>query len=304
MDQGTFSAVDEFIAGTLVAEDEALRASLDAAAAAGLPAIQVSAAAGQAAADPRSAARARGRCSSSARSAATARSCWRGRCRPGGRLITLEANPDYAEVARGSIERAGLGEVVEIRVGPALDTLPALERGGGRSLRPRLHRRRQGQHARLLRLGARAHPPGGLIVADNVVRDGSLGEADSADEATRAQRRLHEMLAEEPRASATTIQTVGAKGYDGFTIALVDGCLARQPRSTSPAIFLRRPSWATVCACRPTHGTRRSPVFDTRSGAMKVRASVKPMCEKCKVIRRNGAVLVICQNPRHKQRQG
>jgi predicted O-methyltransferase YrrM len=63
--------------------------------------------------------------------------------------------------------------------------------------------------------------PGSLIVADNVVRDGSLAETASADPATRAQRRLHETLAAEPRVTATTIQTVGSKGYDGFTIALV-----------------------------------------------------------------------------------
>jgi large subunit ribosomal protein L36 len=59
-----------------------------------------------------------------------------------------------------------------------------------------------------------------------------------------------------------------------------------------------------VSPCRPTHGACGNPVFERETGAMKVRASVKPMCEKCKVIRRNGAVLVICQNPRHKQRQG
>ena len=64
--------------------------------------------------------------------------------------------------------------------------------------------------------------PGGLIIADNVVRDGSLGDATDPDEATRAQRRLHEMLAAEPRVEATTIQTVGVKGYDGFLIAIVE----------------------------------------------------------------------------------
>ncbi|HKA66723.1 MAG TPA: hypothetical protein VKG03_02325, partial [Solirubrobacterales bacterium] len=65
--------------------------------------------------------------------------------------------------------------------------------------------------------------PGSLIIADNVVRGGTLAEAASDDPATQAQRRLHEMLAAEPRVTATTIQTVGSKGYDGFTIALVDG---------------------------------------------------------------------------------
>jgi large subunit ribosomal protein L36 len=78
---------------------------------------------------------------------------------------------------------------------------------------------------------------------------------------------------------------------------------AGHPPKHAPAIFLGR-STGPVCACRPTPGAGRSPVVDTKTGAMKVRASVKPMCEKCKIIRRNGAVLVICQNPRHKQRQG
>ena len=75
------------------------------------------------------------------------------------------------------------------------------------------------------------------------------------------------------------------------------------PRSTPLLSFSVGPV-GPVCACCPTPGTSRSPVVDTKTGAMKVRASVKPMCEKCKIIRRNGAVLVICQNPRHKQRQG
>ncbi len=157
MDQETFSAVDEFVAATLVPHDEALDGALEAAQAAGLPAIQVSPPQGKLL---QLLARLQG-----ARTVLEfgtlggystillARAL-----PPGGRLITLEANPDYAEVASASIERAGVGEVVEVRVGAALETLPLLERGGRRPLRPRLHRRRQGQHPQLLHLGPRPLP--------------------------------------------------------------------------------------------------------------------------------------------------
>jgi predicted O-methyltransferase YrrM len=138
-----------------------------------------------------------------------------------GRLITLEANPDYAEVARRSIERAGVGERVEVRVGPALEALPAFEDAEPFDLvfidADKVNTPNYFDwaldHTR----------PGGLIVADNVVRGGSLGDAADPDEATVAQRRLHMELRRNPRVSATTIQTVGVKGYDGFLIALVEG---------------------------------------------------------------------------------
>jgi predicted O-methyltransferase YrrM len=137
-------------------------------------------------------------------------------------LITLEANPDYAEVARGSIERAGLGDVVEIRVGPALEALPGLAEGGAGPFDLVFIDADKVNTPSYFSWALERTRPGGLIVADNVVRDGTLANADG-DETAQAQRRLHEMLAEEPRVSATTIQTVGSKGYDGFTVALVEG---------------------------------------------------------------------------------
>jgi predicted O-methyltransferase YrrM len=139
-----------------------------------------------------------------------------------GRLITLEANQEYAEVARRNLERAGVGNRVEVRVGPALEALPELEEEG------------VGPFDLVFIDADKANTPnyfawslgqtrsGGLIVADNVVRDGSLADPASNDDKALAQRRLHEMLAAEPRVDATTIQTVGVKGYDGFLIALVE----------------------------------------------------------------------------------
>jgi predicted O-methyltransferase YrrM len=220
MDQDLFSAVDRFIGETIVAEDEGLRGAVVAAEAAGLPAIQVSPPQGKL-------------LQLLVRLVGAERILEFGtlggysailmaRALPeDGRLISLEANPGYAEVAQGSIEAAGVGEKVEVRVGPALEALPGLEEGGGpfdfvfidadKVNTPHyfawaLDRTRRG----------------GLIVADNVVRDGTLADATAADEATQAQRRLHEMLRDEPRVDATTIQTVGVKGYDGFLVALVE----------------------------------------------------------------------------------
>jgi len=113
--------------------------------------------------------------------------------------------------------------VVDLRVGPALETLPALEaeRAGPFDL---VFIDADKVNTPNYFAWALDHSrPGSLIIADNVVRGGTLAEAASDDPATQAQRRLHEMLAAEPRVTATTIQTVGSKGYDGFTIALVDG---------------------------------------------------------------------------------
>lgn len=149
---------------------------------------------------------------------------WLGRALPqSGRLITLEADPEYAEVARANIVRADLGGVVDLRVGPALDVLPDLhvEEAGPFDF-TFIDADKENSPAYLA--WALEHSrPGSLIVADNVVRDGTLADSESDDPKVRAQRHLHEMVAAEDRVVATTIQTVGAKGYDGFLVALVDG---------------------------------------------------------------------------------
>jgi predicted O-methyltransferase YrrM len=147
---------------------------------------------------------------------------WLGRAlREGGHLITLEVDPRYAEVAGKNIARAGLGDVVDLRVGPALETLPALAAEGAGPFDLTFIDADKVHSPDYFAWSLDHSRPGSLIVVDNVVRDGTLVEVDGDDAAAQAQRRLHEMIAAEPRVTATTIQTVGAKGYDGFTIALV-----------------------------------------------------------------------------------
>jgi predicted O-methyltransferase YrrM len=147
---------------------------------------------------------------------------WLGRAlAEGGRLITLEADPRYAEVAAENIARAGLGGAVDLRVGPALDTLPALAAEGAGPFDLTFIDADKVHSPDYFVWSLDHSRPGSLIVVDNVVRDGTLAEADSDDAVVQAQRRLHDLIAADARVTATTIQTVGVKGYDGFTIALL-----------------------------------------------------------------------------------
>ncbi len=219
MSRERWTAVDHYIGTLLAPHDEALTGALRDSEAAGLPPIQVSPAQGKL-------------LDLLARTIGARRvlefgalggysTIWLGRALPAdGRLITLEANPEYAGVARASIERAGLGELVELRIGPALETLPLLEEEGAGPFDLTFIDADKVNTPNYFAWALERSRPGALIVADNVVRGGTLIEADSDDPATQAQRRFHEILAAEPRVSATTIQTVGAKGYDGFTVAL------------------------------------------------------------------------------------
>ncbi|HEX5712339.1 MAG TPA: O-methyltransferase [Solirubrobacterales bacterium] len=215
-------AVDKFVGGTLVEHDEALQAALDDAEAAGLPQIQVSPPQGKLL---QIFARLQGAKTVLEFGTLGGYSAiLLARALPaGGRLNTLESNAEYAEVARGSIERAGLAEVVDLRVGPALETLPTLEEEGAGPFDLTFIDADKVNTPHYFAWALNHSRAGSLIIADNVVRNGTLGDAHDVDPATKAQRALHETLADEPRVSATTIQTVGSKGYDGFTIALVEG---------------------------------------------------------------------------------
>jgi predicted O-methyltransferase YrrM len=136
-------------------------------------------------------------------------------------VITLESNAESAKVARANIRRAGLSQVVEIRVGMALDTLPRLASEGLGPFDLIFIDADKPNTPEYFTWALKLSRRGSLIIVDNVVRDGEIANAASTDPSVQAMRRLNEMLAAEPRVSATAIQTVGSKGYDGFTVALV-----------------------------------------------------------------------------------
>jgi predicted O-methyltransferase YrrM len=218
-----WSEVDAFVSERLGLEDEALAGALSAAAQAGLPSIQITPPQGRLL---QMLVRMRGaRRVLEFGTLGGYSTIWMARGLPAdGRLISLEAKAEYAEVARASIDRAGLGERVEIRVGPALETLEALAAEGAGPFDFVFIDADKVNTPNYFAWAVERCRPGAVIVADNVVRGGTLAEAESDDPATRAQRRLHEEIAADPRLLATTIQTVGGKSYDGFTIAwLQDG---------------------------------------------------------------------------------
>jgi len=139
---------------------------------------------------------------------------------PDGQIITLEANARHAKVARGNFERAGRTKQIELREGPALKSLAGLAAEGQRFDVCFIDADKV-NNPQYLDWALKLTHQGSLLVFDNVVRDGEILESGSRDPAVQGTRRLHERLAQEPRVSATAIQTVGAKGYDGFALALV-----------------------------------------------------------------------------------
>lgn len=219
MNQATFDAVDAFVGDTLLDEDAGLTAALRAAEDAGLPPIQVSPPQGRMLQILARLLGARKMLEFGTLGGYSA--ILLARVLPaGGRLITLEYDPKHAEVAQASFERAGVADRIDLRVGAAIDTLPELEDEGPFDL---VFIDADKINTPNYFAWALDHTrPGSLIIADNVVRDGTLADPD-AEPPSQAQRHLHQMLADEPRVTATTIQTVGSKGYDGFTLALVEG---------------------------------------------------------------------------------
>jgi predicted O-methyltransferase YrrM len=139
----------------------------------------------------------------------------------GGRLITLEAEAKHAEVARRNISRAGLDGGVTLRLGAALDTLPLLAEAGEGPFDLIFIDADKQNLAGYLTWALKLSRNGTLIVVDNVVREGEVIDASSADDRVQGARRLFEMLKAEPRLQATALQTVGSKGYDGFAMAIV-----------------------------------------------------------------------------------
>jgi predicted O-methyltransferase YrrM len=214
-----WKAVDQYFVDLLLPPDDVLQAALDDSAAARLPSINVSPPQGK-------------MLHLLARACGAKRileigtlggysTIWLARALPpGGKLITLEYVQTHADVARTNLARAGLSEVVDLRVGRAIDTLPKLATGPGFDLifidadKP--------STAEYFAWAVKLARPGGLIIVDNVVRKGHVVDVASTDENVQGIRRFMQALANEPRVSATAIQTVGGKGYDGFVLAVVN----------------------------------------------------------------------------------
>lgn len=140
---------------------------------------------------------------------------------PGGTLITLEANPKHAEVARANIARAGLTEIVEVRLGPAIDTLAQLAADRHDPFDLIFIDADKENYPAYLAASLKLSRRGTLIIADNVIRDGEVINPDSSDPRVQGARRFNQLLADERRVRATAIQTVGRKGHDGMAIAIV-----------------------------------------------------------------------------------
>jgi predicted O-methyltransferase YrrM len=138
---------------------------------------------------------------------------------PGGKLVSLEANPEYAEVARSNIAAANLADVADVLVGPAIESLPRLVDRGPFDLafidadKP--------SNPDYFAWALKLSHPGSVIIVDNVVRGGAVLDDNSTDANVLGVRRMFDLIASEPRVSATAIATVGSKGYDGFALAYV-----------------------------------------------------------------------------------
>ena len=220
MTDDLWTKVDTYLAETLVKTDAALDSALATSDAAGLPAINVAPTHGQLLHILARVVNARAILEIGTLGGYS--TIWMARAlQPGGRLITLEFEPKHAELAKANIARAGLATVVDVRLGVALETLPkiAAENLGPFDLifidADKISTPQYFQWAlKLSRVGT-------LIVVDNVVRKGELANAKTNDPAVKGMRQFIEMAAAESRVIATAIQTVGGKGYDGFSIAVV-----------------------------------------------------------------------------------
>jgi predicted O-methyltransferase YrrM len=220
-ERSPWNEVDAFVEATLIAPDEALDAALAASAAAGLPAIAVTPAQGKLLHLLARVHRARRILELGTLGGYS--TIWLARALPAdGRLVTLELSDRYAQVARASIERAGLAELVELRVGPALDSLARLAEERVEPFDLVFVDADKQSTPAYFEASLALTRPGGVIVVDNVVRGGALADPGTEDAGAQGMRRFHELLAAEPRVQATTIQTVGGKGYDGFTLVLLD----------------------------------------------------------------------------------
>ena len=217
MTQDTWTTVDRYIADQFIPHDAALDAALKDSDAAGLPTIAGSMAQGK---WLHLLARAIGaRRILEIGTLGGFSGIWMARALPSdGRLVTLEISPKHADVARKNFARAGVADRAEVKVGPALETLPTLS---GPFDLIFIDADKPG-YADYFPLAVKLSRPGTLIVADNVVRKGAVADAASTDDMVKGIQRFNAVVRADPRVTTTVIQTVGAKGYDGFALMFVE----------------------------------------------------------------------------------
>ena len=220
MASDTWTSVDTYFAEMAVRPDPSYQALQDASIAAGLPDIAISAAEGK-------------QLHLMAKMSGARRileigtlggysTIWMARALPaGGELITLEIDAMHAEVARKNVERAGVGDRVKVLVAPAAESLATLEADGVEPFDLVFIDADKASSAIYFQAALRLSRPGSLIIVDNVVRKGAVVDAATTDVNIRGIREVTELLARETRVSATAVQTVGSKGYDGFILARV-----------------------------------------------------------------------------------
>jgi len=215
-----WTAVDKYFTSRFVGADPALDAALAANAAAELPAIDVSANQGKFLHLLARMQQARHILEIGTLGGYS--TIWLARALPAdGRLITMEFEPRHAAVAQSNINRAGLAERVEIRVGAALDSLAQLATENPKPFDMIFIDADKDNYPNYLPWALKFSRPGTLILADNVVRDGAILDPSHHDPRVQGTRQFLELLAAEPRLAATALQTVGSKGYDGFAMAVV-----------------------------------------------------------------------------------
>ena len=222
MTQDQWTAVDTYLAGLFAPPDPALDAALAATAEAGMPPINVSPTQGKLLYLLARAHRVRSILEIG--TLAGYSTIWLARAlEPGDRLITLEIDPTHAAVARANIERARVAATVEVRLGPAITSLPRLAEENAGPFDLVFIDADKPSTPDYLAWALRLTKPGSLIIIDNVVRQGAVADPASDDSNVLGVRRALAALADDPRVIATALQTVGSKGYDGIAIALVTG---------------------------------------------------------------------------------
>jgi len=220
MTQVLWTAVDNYVSSLLAPHDQALQDALASSSQNGLPEIQVSPTQGKLLHVLARMVNARNILEIGTLGGYS--TIWMARALPaGGRLLSLEFSAKHAEVARANFARAGLSDVIEVRVGPALETLPKLAAEGRAPFDLIFIDANKSTMAEYFDWALKLSRPGSVIVSDNVIRDGAVIDSVSSDPDIQGVRRFNERLAAEPRVSATEVQTVGSKGYDGFALILV-----------------------------------------------------------------------------------